>query len=1104
MNAQELFLDVSSGRFLDGATAIPTTKPIIYSDEQKRLRLNIFKVKGTTLTSVTPSNDSRLKVRFGTAALKLADGTDVTTAPDNLITAIATVATASSSQAIGLSKISTYTPVTATLVAGVVTYPIVTAGFSASIDYRASVTATVSVGIGTVTLPGFSIELAPSLSGITDVIRPSIFGKVLSFTSTLNTPDTATFSAVISGGTVTTIAIVNAGIGYLDGTYPLSFSSPSAVTGAIKAIASAVAYQDKIQSITIDNPGAEYASAPTVTLFMPAKRVIAVEPTNKISNVVSGSIFSWANGLASSITVGLLFSNPDNLTTPTPTSVPSAFIYFQSGNTWKVQLISSGYGYTTAPTVIHNDALVYDNTVDYRVVTRGTTQIGQTAIQGETNKFVISTVIGIKQRPTTSSGILISSGGIAPSYQLSENLFDAGNIFGFDATYGYRTPQRFAPVQYFRYTQLSSTEAGGRGLQFSTVGASFQSFPQQVPIFTISNSKNEFESRGRYPSELFPEPNNRGLIVKILDPRHDKYANRSYLAVLVPQTTEKPTRYAVCRITIPDSTSSYTFWQNGYDPRATGWENGWKQYSGGGVLEPKISWLDYGAGYTAGMTAGGFRLVEISSLTNQTNLLESSGERTVTAITSFDIGSFAANLFSRPAAVATRPGQRGVQYFISDGGLGYYGKTVISVSQATISGGVVTASITNSPTNYIDGTYSCSITSAPGIGTTAQISLSVSNGIYNAVVINSGFGYTTAPTITAPSPNFQSGQVVALSVVTQPFGYTKNINHPLSFSVSSVCGGDAQATFLIDDSGNVQTQILNQGFGYNSIPSVSAKDPDLRSGNGYVDTIQLSNSPEGYVVGREYALTIQQSPSANGTARAILVKADSSRYNVTIVCGGFGYTSAPLVTAPAPDKPNGVVNNVSVTTFGKGYSPGTYQCFVTTAPAGGETAKVSLVVSDYKNASFVVNNQGYGYTTAPTISVPTPSGRILSSISITCAGSFYTPSTATFSLIDDTGEGATFKTIVSSGKVIGVQVANPGYGFSDKPIILFSSPVVTPLSDALQNQVDFDLNITVASANAILSTATQKDILMEVYETDGTNEQVISQATVSLAKRVLE
>ena len=483
MNAQELFLDVSTGRFLDGASAVPITRPTIYSDEQKRLRLNLYKVRGVTLTSVTASNDSKIKIRLGTSALKLADGTDVTTAPDNLITAIATVATAPSSQAVGLSRISTYTPVTATLVASVVTYPIVTAGFSATIDYRAPVTATVSVGIGTITLPAFSIQLAPSLSGITDVIRPTIFGKVLSFTSTLNTPDTATFAAVISGGTVTTIAIVNAGLGYIDGTYPLSFSSPSAVTGAVRAIASAVAYQDKIQSITINNAGAEYASAPTVTMFTPAKRVIAVEPTNKISNVVSGSIFSWANGLASSITVGVLFSSPDNLTTPTPTSVPSAFIYFQNGNTWKVQLISSGYGYTTAPTTIHNDALVYDNTVEYRVVTaalntEGGTAIPQLLIQGDPTKFVLSTVRGITKRPATSSGILISSGGIAPSYQLSENLFDTGNVFGFDATYDLRVPQIYAPYRYFQYQPLGQAEQRARGIQFSNASAAFASYPQ--------------------------------------------------------------------------------------------------------------------------------------------------------------------------------------------------------------------------------------------------------------------------------------------------------------------------------------------------------------------------------------------------------------------------------------------------------------------------------------------------------------------------------------------------------------------------------------------------------------------------------------------------
>jgi hypothetical protein len=1185
VNAQELFLDVSSGRFLDGATAIPTTKPIIYSDEQKRIRLNTFKVKGTTLTSVTPSNDSRLKVRFGTSALKLADGTDVTTAPDNLITAIATVATAASSQAIGLSKISTYTPVTATLVAGVVTYPIVTAGFSASIDYRTPVTAIVSVGIGTITLPGFSIELAPSLSGITDVIKPSIFGRVLSFTSTLNTPDTATFAAVISGGSVTTIGITSRGGGYQDGSYGLSFVAPnptaatftatisggvvvavSIVTGgsgygagpfdlafgattgtiaaatasslngsinqititdggsdyttapqvtlatapAVVAIATAVASQDKIQSITINNAGSGYAATPAVTLFMPAKRVIAVEPTNKISNVVSGSIFSWVNGLASSATVGLLFSSPDNLSTPIPSSVPSAFIYFQSGNTWKLQLISSGYGYTTAPTVIHNDALVLDNTLDYEVV-RGEKQIGSGSFQDRNPSFFNSTVKGIAKKPQGGSAVLISSGGIAPDYRVAEELFGVGSIFGFNAAGDYRVAQQYVPDRFLSFRSISSNEATARGLGLGAGQVQFLPQPQQGAVFTIVNTATEYDAslKSKFaPNELFPKPTSRNIIVKTFDPQHSKYSDRQFLAVLVPQTTEKPTRYAVCRITIPPATKSYFFLQNGNAiPKkgaASSWESAWETYDGGGVLEPKISWLDYGAGYTVGMTAGGFRLVEISSLPNEYSILDSSGERTITAITSFDLGGFAQNLFSRPASVATRPGQRGVQYFVSDGGFGYFGKTVLSISQASISGGIVTASIANTPINYTDGIYSCSVASAPGLGTTAQISIAVSNGIHNAVVLNSGFGYTTAPTITAPAPNFQSGQVVALSVATQPFGYTRNINHPLSFSASSVCGGDAQATFLIDDSGNVRTQIQNQGFGYSSIPSVAAKDPDLRSLNGYVGSIQLSNSPEGYVVGREYALTIQQSPTANGTARGVLVKADSSRYDITIVCRGFGYTSAPLITAPAPDKNNGVVNNVSVTTYGKGYSSGTYQCLVTTAPAGGETAEVSFVVNDYKNASFVVNNAGYGYVVAPSISVPTPSGRILSSISITCAGSFYTPSTATFSLVDDTGDGATFKTIVSSGRVIGVQVANPGYGFSDKPIILFSSPVVTPPSDVLQNQVDFDLNITVASANAILSTATQRDILMEVYETDGTNEQVISQATVSLAKRVLE
>jgi hypothetical protein len=106
--------------------------------------------------------------------------------------------------------------------------------------------------------------------------------------------------------------------------------------------------------------------------------------------------------------------------------------------------------------------------------------------------------------------------------------------------------------------------------------------------------------------------------------------------------------------------------------------------------------------------------------------------------------------------------------------------------------------------------------------------------------------------------------------------------------------------------------------------------------------------------------------------------------------------------------------------------------------------------------------------------------------------------------LDSAGDGAEFSAVISSGTINAVQVLNGGYGFSKNPSIAFSSPIAPPQEFLDENQVKVSFNITAASANAILSTATQKDILMEVFETDGTNEQVVVQATVSLAKRVLE
>jgi len=823
VNPQELFLDVSSGRFLDGVSAIPSTNPKIFSREQKRYRIGLYKVKSGTVSAVTPSDNATFKARIGTSALKLADGISVPTAQPNLITALGSVVTAPSLQAIGSARITTYSPITATLIANMTTFPVITAGFSTSINYVAPVTAAITVGIGALTIPGNTIAIPAELSGITDLIKPYISGNVLSLTATLNTPVTATFAANVSNGSVSNIAKLNSGLGYPNGIYQLTISPPAplkatftatlasnsvgsisidfggygyetgsynlvigqsagqpasavayAVDGQIASVtittggsgytsapsvflpapkgviaqAQAVAFGDQIQSITITCAGSGYVptSIPAVTLSAPAKRVIAVEPSNKINNVTSGSTFKWAYGLAGSVTVGLSFSSPDNLTTPTPASVPSAFIYWQGGNTWKLQLISGGYGYTTAPTVIHNDAFVSDNLYNQEalvVSTRGTTTItrgtpriteitnhppSQSSLRGKmVNSTIDNVVVNLRN---TTGGVYISSGGIALDYGKSLNATSIYSQLGGQV----RTERYWAPQQYFEYIP------GQGGTNRLGLG------PQTVAIFTLVNTFSALQAKiAKYSPLIFPDPNKPELVVRPIELNHLAFAGKDFLAALIPQGSTQPTRYAVCRIAIPSANPQYTFWQNGLVPESNSYESGWYAQDGGGALEPKITWLDYGSGYTNQMCSSGLKLTEISNLLTGLDFVESPGERPVVAVTSFLEGGYADNVFASPASTSTRPGSQGVKYYLSSGGFGYYKSSVISIPPYAISYGVTTASITNRPTNYVDGAYVCSVGLTPGNSgidsNNAKISLVVSNGNYTAVIVNSGKDY---------------------------------------------------------------------------------------------------------------------------------------------------------------------------------------------------------------------------------------------------------------------------------------------------------------------------------------------------------------------------
>jgi hypothetical protein len=297
------------------------------------------------------------------------------------------------------------------------------------------------------------------------------------------------------------------------------------------------------------------------------------------------------------------------------------------------------------------------------------------------------------------------------------------------------------------------------------------------------------------------------------------------------------------------------------------------------------------------------------------------------------------------------------------------------------------------------------------------------------------------------------------------------------------------------------------GYGYSTAPAVQSPLPDFQQSiyeQGFVSNLGLTNNPVGYENGT-YSLTVVSSPSSGGTAIVSLVVADGS-YGFSIQNKGYGYVTAPFITAPTPNALQGKLASISITTIGRGYAPSTtYDCIVDSAPSSGQTAQVQFYSSSRDSGEFRIINQGYGYTSSPNISVATPQGSLISSITIVCGGSFYTKDTSSYSISDTSGTGYSLGEIVlSAGAVQSIQVIDGGRGFGNSPKINFSMPTRPVLPSYPVDVIAAEFNITTASANTILSTSTQKDILMEVFETDGTNEQVISQATVSLAKRVLE
>lgn len=1209
MNAQELYLDIASGRFLDGESLIATAKPVFYSNESVRVSLNLYEIKQNTKVPVTKSANSTLYLRLGNTENKLADGIAAATLPIYPIQAQASIVTAPSKAPVASVVLENLSPVTASLSLTIASYSLVTGTFITKTSYTAPVTAQINAFIASSFYPAITKSIPLSSVPITNFVRPgSQTNSVLSMSATLNSPYAASFistissgsilnlsildgglgypdgtydlviggpnptrsivSPTISGGSINNITISNAGAGYSTATYSITFSSGDAeayaqayngviqsitiVTGGsgyvtaplatiptpsvVTAVASAVATLGQIRSVVINNYGQGYASNPSISLFSPKYSVSDLTANLQVAlkNADGSRNINWVSA-PTGTAVGITFSAPPqsgSVTLPVH-SAPSAFLIASNNKgSWVMKLVSSGYGYTTAPTMGHNSFFAYAKGLSTTIATvPGATKAA--FIPSPANTIFTNELRDTKAFPRVKN------------YDLAESLIEVNNgsiIIGNLGIFYYQGQQPWMPnpveqtpwdygvcgtyTEYNASTRTTTKKKTGWlrcpkdafGIDAFKLANFLTIKPDNVDPISPYVSQQILNTKALNESiPIFIGPVNTGIKdTPLYDPRHDLFAGKSFLAALVPNDKNyQPTRYAVVRITCPNITNDYVFITkntaktasyysesiNGYfkSPVPSQW--GYVSYSGGGILEPQIEILDYGEGYAPESIKNAEMMAFLPLTESVAPILQSPFDRNISITTSLQ-GNYLSTKFSVFPTVASRTGQNGVEFFVKSGGNGFIGDGTLSVSSATILGGVVSAAVVGTaPAGYLNDSYTCSVQSPPSGGSAAIINLVVEQGKARAVVLNSGSGFTSVPIVTAPSPNQQTGQITSLVAVTKPMGYSLNTKHYLSVAPSPVSGGDAVVGFEITSNG-ISTFIENSGYGYIKDAVATAFDPDLRQYDSYVSAVNINNTPAGYRIGAEYPISIQPSAVTGGNASVIFKRLDSDNYTTIIINPGYGFTSTPIVTAPAPDLLGGNINYVSVVCLGVGYPPGSYNCNISSPSQGGQPASINFIVDSESSQRFTVNDSGSGYFTTPNVSVITPSGNIISSITIVCEGKSYTAESTVVTISDSRGAGAVLLPNVIGGKIKSVTVVSSGYNFYNKPAIQFNLPdVIQPITVA-SNQILADFTITTASANAILGNEIKKDIILEVYETDGATEQVLAQANVTLAKRV--
>lgn len=294
-------------------------------------------------------------------------------------------------------------------------------------------------------------------------------------------------------------------------------------------------------------------------------------------------------------------------------------------------------------------------------------------------------------------------------------------------------------------------------------------------------------------------------------------------------------------------------------------------------------------------------------------------------------------------------------------------------------------------------------------------------------VTDGGSGYTSPPTVTAyggagSGATFQAvlinGAVSSVTLLTPGTGYLPGDSVQLAFS-----GGGSDTSPILTAtlaSGVVQQLVI------------------VAAGTNYpTGTFPLGFSGGG---GSGAAGTFT-------TAGGIVVA-------TALTDGGSGYTGTPTVTTPLPGsgaaitatEAGGAVNALSIVTGGANYVPGTYPLAFSGGAGSGASATYTVNASGVVASTTIVAG-GTGYTSGPTVTIPTGSGAVIvpsitagavASITVVDGGTNLI-GTPTATITGGGGSGATVVLTVSGGIITGADVTEGGSGYTSVPDVEVAS-----------------------------------------------------------------